>query len=613
MSRGPLLALFAAAALAPAAVLTAPAGADEVTTTDACVPASDPPTSDKDTTWSVRLCDVPDFDQSRAATAEFGQPTPIAVAGLPGNGACHCVLTTLADLYARAQASLKDTADFETFDWNGRGALAAPSAGGLYDTTTYTAGEVAAYEGTTKLLQGLGDIADVSYGQDKAHESCGTSFGAIYTKLPKVAEQFGDSADDYAFGESGIDDTSAADMARALAGGAGVAIAFGYYTNHKAGVDGAADTADKRAGGHANALVGVSRNGDAYTFETSDPAATAETAGADELRQSAFARTIRAGSLRSIKVGADTGKGYNLDDTDRYLESWLQFGTTRLAIRLRDKAKLRLTRLLPDLKIPPRPITEREPIDFTFPGPVLDASFDLTTQRLLALATVRGKPALYAADAVTGKVVRVATALPKGSDRLAALADGATAVLGGSVVRTIGRDGRATGSAKVAGGGADVAFDGGTGGLLVLRADGKRVLRYSRTLKVRSTRKVALPKGAGPAASTGRLSAAADGTTRLSRRPLGSATTSQTFATPSGGRIAADGGKVRLLGPGGRSIAFPSGSVLLDVSTPTVSRRPPGGARLTDSIDRPLPAATPGPTPEPLPGDDGGPDAPELP
>ncbi len=595
--RSRLTFLACAVTLAPAAWAAAPAHA-ETTVAGGCVVASDPPSSDSDATWSVRVCDLPDFDQVRVAANGVGAPTPVTVAGLPGNGGCHCVLATVADLYARAQESLTGAGTFATFDWNGRGALAAPADPdtGAYDTTTYSADEVAAYQGTTTLLKGLGDLADVSYGQDDAHKDCGTSYSAIYTKLPKLATTFGESADDYLFAESGISTSSPADMARALAGGAGVAFAYGYYTDAITGVDGAADTATVRAGGHANALVGISRNGDTYTFESSDPAVVSEAGETtDDVRQSAFARTTWSVTQRSLKFdGGPAAPVYRFEETSRYLENWVQFGSTNLLSRLKDRAKLRLTRLIPSLKLPPRPELKPGPVDYRFPGPVIDATFDVTTRRVLALVTLRGGPALFAADALTGKVRRLQSALPAGTDRVTALPSGSLAVLGRSTVRTLRRDGRTTASATVAGGAADVAFDGASGGLLVLRGDGRRLLRYSATLKLAGSRKVALPAGAGPASSTARLTVAADGRTRVSRAPVGASKAAQTFATPSGARLVVGGGKAKLLSAAGapvprRSFALAPGSTVLELSAGTVTRRPPAGATADDLIDRPVP------------------------
>lgn len=615
------LALASACAVLVPAAWFAPTALAQQNVVGGCVPASDPPQGDSDTNWSVRVCDVPDFDQVREEAAAVGQPTAITVAKLPGNGGCHCVLTTVADLYARAQVPLTGTDDFVEFAWDGRGALAAPNVGGTYDTTTYTAAEVTAYAGTTTFLQGLGDIAKVQYGQTAGREKeCGTSYGAVYGSLPAVAKQFGESADDYAFSESNVTPNSAADMARALFGGAGVGIAYGYY-DATAGADGKPDTASKRNGGHANALVGVTRSGDSYTFETSDPAASNEPAGADSLRQSAFARTTWAATERKLKLGDGTETRYNLGGTSRYLETWIQFGTTTFAARLRDRAKIRVVQLLPDLKRPPRPDRKPDPVDFTFPGPVLDATFDMTTSRLLAIVTVRGRPALYAGDAIGGGVRRVTASLPTGADRLASLPSGSIGVLGSGAVRVLARTGRTTATKTIAGGAADLAFNGATGGLLVLRADGRRLLKYSSSLKPTGGRTVTLPAGAGSAAATGRLTVSATGATRLSRVPAGTKSVAQALATPSGARLVLRDGRATLLTAAGsavpgRSVSGLGGATLLDVSAGTVTRTPPAGRKLTDIIDQPVagldgaPANAPGAPGQPT--DPGGPSVGEI-
>ena len=580
------IAAFIAAAALSGSALGGPAHA-ETNDVSPCVPANDVPTSNADTQWSVRACDVPDFDQRRITATNLGQPTPISVEGLDGNGECHCVLTSIADLYAKAHAQLDNTGGFETFDWNGRGALPAAPIGPTYDTSTYSASELAAYTGATRVIDTFGDVADVSWGQDDAHQDCGTSWFNFYSRLDQAAETFGETVDDYTFAANGIDAQSAADMARALADGAGVAFAYGYYTN--VNTSGAVHTSTARDGGHANAIVGVSRSGNTFTFETSDPASSAESSE-DRVRQSQFARTTWSATRRQLKVGDDKAYTlFNLEGTNRYVDSWLQFTTPKVILRPIDRRKILYRKYVP-IPDPPRPTAS----EYTFPGPVLDATFDLTSRRLLAVVAGRRGPGLYAADAFTGVVKRVRAALPQGTDRIAALTEGSVAVLGGSVVRVIDRGGRTLASRTVAGGAADVAFNPQSAGVAVLRGDGRRVVDYSPVLQVRRTRVIAVPRGAGAPTRNARLSVAANGSIQATRAPAGrERIATQSIATPTGGTLQLRGGQATLLDRAGRANATRRvtglrGASLLDLAIGGSKADPPGDDSLRDLVDQRL-------------------------
>jgi hypothetical protein len=568
-----LLVLLVTGAVLPA---NAVAGTND---TSPCVPAKDAPTSDSDTTWSVRLCNVPDFDQRRVPANNLGQPTPITVDGLPGNGSCHCVLTSIADLYARAQVPLDGADTYATFDWNGRGAMPGPASGSNYDTSTYSAAEVQAYNDTTDVLNEFGTIADVSYGQDAMHTGCGTSWGALYGNLPKVAQEFGDEADDYAFAEFGIDGDSPADMARALSHGTGVAFAYGYYDLDAANSTPTVDAATKRSGGHANAIVGVSRAGNTYTFETADPASSAE-ASEDKNRQSQFARTIWTATKRQLKTGGGAAATrFKLADTNRYVDSWISFTAPSLLARL-GPDKLLMRPYVPKRDLPDPPIDKVT--KYTFPGPIVDAVEDQVASRVLALVAVGRSRQLWVGDETTGRVTQLDAALPAGAQNLAALPDGSTAVLGAKVLRSFDGKGGQLASQEIGGGGGDVALDPRTGGVIVLRADGNRLLRFAPGLVAIGGRKINAPR-------RGRLSVAADGSVRTAKRAL---------ATPTGGRLVLAGAQATVHTAGervpGRTIKGLRGATLLDLSVGGVLRQPPGGAALTDIADAPLARPVPG-------------------
>ncbi|MEA2125819.1 MAG: hypothetical protein QOI80_2601 [Solirubrobacteraceae bacterium] len=565
--RALVLVLLVAGAMLPA---TAVANTND---TGPCVPASNAPTSDSDTQWSVRRCDVPDFDQRRVAASNLGQPNPITVDGLPGNGSCHCVLASIVDLYGRAQVPLDGAPTYATFDWNGRGAMPAPASGSTYDTSTYSDAEVEAYQDTTAVMNEFGSIADVSYGQDATHTGCGTSWGALYNNLPLVAAEFGEEADDYAFAGFGIDADSPADMARALAHGVGVGFAYGYYALDPANSTADVDAATARTGGHANAIVGVSRSGDTYTFETADPASSAEPAE-DKNRQSQFARTIWTATERQLKVaGGAAAVRFKLEDTSRYVDSWISLTSPSLVVRLRPD-KLLVRPYVPARDLPDPPIDKVS--KYTFPGPIVDAVEDQVASRVLALVTVGRSRQLWVGDEFTGRTRQLDAALPAGAQNLAALPDGSTAILGAKVLRTFDGNGRQLASQKIAGGGADVALDPSTGGVVVLRADGKRLLRFGPGLAAAGGRRIHAPANA-------RLSVSADGSVRTARRAL---------ATPTGGRLVLAGRRATVHADGqrvpGRRVNGLKGATLLDLSVGGVLHRPPGGAKLSDFVDAPL-------------------------
>jgi hypothetical protein len=539
----------------------------ETTEVKACVAAMDPPSSNSDTNWSVRVCGLPDFDQRRTVANSVGQPNPITVAGLPGDGGCHCVLTSIADIYAKLHAPIAGAATYATFDWSSRGTMPAPLNGTTYDTTSYSATEQQAYGQVTQILKKFGDVADVSYGQDAAHSGCGTSFTTLHAGLPKLATLFGKQVDDYAFSDTPTDANSAANMARALASGAGVAIAYGWYTS--AGTNPATGTIPSagRGGGHANAVIGVSRSGDNYTFEVSDPARSTE-AGEDFLRQSDFATTTWSATLRTVHVKNASqdysGPMYDLENTGRFYDYFAIVTPPRLVLRLPNIRRIGIAKLIAAKDLPRPPYDAKT--SFTFEGPVLDAAFDPVTQRVIALVSSRAGRGLYAADAITGAISKLSTQLPAKAARLAVLSRGGVAVLGTTQVRTFDSGGDPASSANVRG--ADVAFDPTAEGVLVLRADGRRVLRYSSALTPKGGRSVTRPSSAASGPGAVRLTTSATGTPRLSPA---AASGVQAAATGTGGSVQLSDGRVTtLLRSGatvpGRSLKIPSGSLLLDFS-----------------------------------------------
>ena len=295
---------------------------DARTSTGGCAPRNTI-TSEK---YKVRICGMPDFDQRRIAGTDLGA-NRYDVAGLPGDGGCHCVLTSFVNVlgyYATHGLKVNPPA----FAWNDRSFTVQnePGTGGAtnksYDTGQYVPGEEKAYEATTKLIDQLGTLAQVKFGD----AGCGTGFGHLKTAATSIASQL---STDVSFSYEGhtVGATSPRDWANAMSMGATVLIAHGRYGNIAVKADGSIST-DARGPGHVVTLRSV--KGDATTGAVAirDPNQdeVGETDKRDRVRQSPFSTELAGIRLRFGSFGGKQKQLWQLDDiTDgkaRFIDEW---------------------------------------------------------------------------------------------------------------------------------------------------------------------------------------------------------------------------------------------------------------------------------------------------
>lgn len=274
--RGAFVAAMCGAAVAAAGSVGVPTASAEVCT---------PKFTSSGSSFTSRICGMPDYDQRRTAATLQGDGRTLKVSGLVGNGSCHCVPAAFTNLLGYYVGKGVAGSYPSKFNWDGRpGYIARPSvpAGTYLNGQPFSNAEVQAYNAATFAIGALG--IDVKTGS----AGCGTSWGTVlkyFNLLGPLFPQVYLATYTLTLGKN-----APKDVANILAAGGTAAIAYGRYDGYSE-ANGQA-TWGTRTGGHALTVRGVQGFGVQAKLELSDPASNAdpvENGDNDRFRQSTFA------------------------------------------------------------------------------------------------------------------------------------------------------------------------------------------------------------------------------------------------------------------------------------------------------------------------------------
>lgn len=250
--------------------------------------------------YEALLCDMPDFDQRRAAGSSIGA-ADYSFAGLAADGDCHCVPTSFTNVLGYYAANGLTIAP-ENHPWDARDFEPQDStAPGNYETTYYPEEEAIRYDATTSLIGTLGATVVTTGG------ACGTSFESVVSDADKIASQLNgtDIAFTYSFLDADADANTPRDWADTMAMGGTVILAhYGYPVF----TDGEILEVGIRRSGHAVSLRGVDGTATQANVLMRDPADDEFESGysfRDRFRQSDFTTTVGTAALRQVMIGGE--------------------------------------------------------------------------------------------------------------------------------------------------------------------------------------------------------------------------------------------------------------------------------------------------------------------
>jgi len=242
---------------------------------------------------------MPDYDQRRNKATVSGDGRTRLIKGLKGNGGCHCVPTSLADLigyYAHKGVNVRPGAypwwTRTVFDGNPDEDNDNPSQ--YLGLQPYPDDEIAAYRRVTNLIRDLG--GSVKTGED----GCGTSYGAVVDSFEEVVEGGGFNNALLNFGMTDTGEFAGRAIASVMYNGGLVGVAFGRYKDYER--DGSEVNVGERATGHALAVSAIAGNLSTFGLTYNDP-----NSKGDRWRQANFRPVIRdIRRLRDVNaIGSD--------------------------------------------------------------------------------------------------------------------------------------------------------------------------------------------------------------------------------------------------------------------------------------------------------------------
>lgn len=250
----------------------------------------------KDSSFTSRVCDMPDFDQRRLGWKITGvsDTRVFQLTKLLGDGGCHCVPTSLTDLlgyYAQKGVDIPPG----KYPWRGRTGFNENASNAkpleYLDLASYPTQEVKSYNYVTDVVKKLGETVEVGDG------ACGTGFDDVIDSYFDFAED-NDVAYAYlGFGSTDLGEKSARSMAAVMFNGGLNAVSYGKYKDYER--DGSEVNVGERAGGHVIAVAGIEGSLGFPTLNYNDPN---NAKSSDRLRQAQF-RTKEIDLRRLKDVG----------------------------------------------------------------------------------------------------------------------------------------------------------------------------------------------------------------------------------------------------------------------------------------------------------------------
>ncbi len=248
--------------------------------------------------FNSRVCDMPDYDQRRLGGTIQGDGRTFTFPTLKGDGGCHCVPTSVADLlgyYAQKGVNIPPG----KYPWRNRPAFdenASNATPATYLTIQdYPTAEVFKYNDATNLIRKLGTSVKVGDGK------CGTSYGKVVKSFNKLAAQGKFPNALLGFGITDTGEKSGRSMAAIMSNGGLVAAVYGKYEDYER--SGSEVNVGDRVGGHSVAVPGVSGTLSSFDLFYNDPN-NAKTS--DRYRQAIFrTASTKLKRLRDVGIFSD--------------------------------------------------------------------------------------------------------------------------------------------------------------------------------------------------------------------------------------------------------------------------------------------------------------------